>query len=119
MPFEITSRYLTAYFEVNTKTCHTYIDFAVADPTKANTICDSYDLSNLDDVKTFLAATYYGGSFLDTLKTDTGLTDPEIALLFGKDPKSFQTAYLSELKTIKDLHKCVAESDRCTDEELA
>lgn len=93
---------------------------AVTDKDKAKAICTTFDFSKLDDVKTFLAATYYGGTYLDTLKTKTSMTDDEIAKLFdASDPKSFQSAYLLQLSTIKTQFTCVSEKDRCSDDELA
>lgn len=96
VPFEITSRYLAAFFEVNSKKCSDYVNLAVTDITRQDAICTTFDFSKLDDVKTFLAATYYGGDYLTTLQTKTTMTDDEIALFFSAtDPESFQTAYLN------------------------
>ncbi len=120
LPFEVTSRYLAAYFEVNNKKCSDYIDLAVTDVDKRNTICTEFDFSNLDNVKVFLGATYYGGSYLDNLKDKTKMTDDELAILFdATDQASFQYAYLSQNQILHDFFKCTSYEKQCSDDDLA
>lgn len=58
VPFEITSRYLAAYFETYGKDCKYYFGKAVTDTT---TICAEYSFDDINAVQKVLAATYYGG----------------------------------------------------------
>jgi len=64
LPFELTSRYMGAYLEVNSLDCNYYIDQAVTDTDRQTSICANYDFTKLDDVKAFLRPTYYGGDYL-------------------------------------------------------
>jgi hypothetical protein len=98
LPFEVTSRYLEGFFELNDHDCTYYISKATTDASKITKICTTYSFSNLNHVKFFLAATYYGGQNLTDLQTKTTLTSAETDALFNAtDPDSFQSAYTSVL----------------------
>ena len=50
LPFDLTSRYMAAYFEVNEKSCLEYIQKAVTDIDKQALICKNMPFSDLANV---------------------------------------------------------------------
>lgn len=97
LPFELASRYITAYNEINKKQCTDYA--AIAAPTDVNrqkAICNGFNFLNLQDVKIFLRPTYFlNDDDIASFKAETTMTDAEYALFFGNDPNSFQSVYLA------------------------
>jgi hypothetical protein len=59
VPFEVTSRYLAAYFNVAGLDCTKVVGLAVTDPTKLTSICGIFTFSSLDNVQSFLQPLYY------------------------------------------------------------
>eukprot|EP00347_Sterkiella_histriomuscorum_P017232 403350176 len=121
VPFELAARYITAYNEVNKKTCINYASIAApTDQARQQALCKGFNFLNLQDVKIFLRPTYFQNpDDITSFKQLTTMTDAEFALFFGADPNSFQSAYITQLQNIHDDQKCTTLKNNCTAEELA
>lgn len=100
-PFEMTSRYMAAYIDVNKLTCLTFAAIASKDTKRQAAICNNVNFQRLDDVKRFLQPTFFlNPDDIAAFKTKTTMTDDEYNAFFGADPNSFQSVYLNQIKMI-------------------
>jgi hypothetical protein len=64
---------MATYVKDNSKTCAQYIE--MVKPGFGDIICQSYDFSNLEDLKYFLRPNWYGDVYKNEFLESTGLTD--------------------------------------------
>lgn len=73
-PIDVTTRNLASDFNQNAMSCATFINPVVVDPTTAANICATYSFTNVDQLMPFVAGMWYGGDYLTSLQTATGMT---------------------------------------------
>jgi len=56
MEFWLPTRYAAAYFEINKKTCHDYIDLVITNTTQANNMCVAFPFENINNLYTWVAS---------------------------------------------------------------
>lgn len=67
----------------------------VASALKTNSICDLYDFSDVNDLKLFVNATWYNGTYQTQLMEETLLTLQEVWKLYDTSiPTSLGTAII-------------------------
>lgn len=73
LPITVTSRVMSSIMAADGHDCQFYFEAATVETADATTICESYDLSNPNDVTNLLNATWYGGSYATAMMTATGI----------------------------------------------
>ena len=61
LPLDLTTRKLASYNKANSKDCASYISQVTTDQTQITNICSTYDFTDVDQLKAFVNATWYGG----------------------------------------------------------
>ena len=59
--------------------CSYFIDQVIWNATIANEICLKYNFSDVKDLKFFINGTWYKGTYLDNVKSFTGMNDTQVA----------------------------------------
>lgn len=99
----------------------------IASPSNYTQICAPYNFSDVEQIKTFVNATWYrndtaatyGGYYTDALMNTTGMTTDEIAILFDtNDANSFGSYIASYCGIVATKYSC-ASSANCTATEIA
>jgi hypothetical protein len=123
LPFELTSRYLATNMTILNRDCQYYFKQVVSDSDQRAKICSMYNFANLADVQEVLAATWYGGAYLDSFIAKTALSPTQVSQFFGQTTaNTFGYDYVQQLQTIYHFHNCTApvgQVANCTGNELA
>jgi hypothetical protein len=59
VPFELTSRYMGAFMQINIKDCKFYVSPAILNDTITNQICTQFPFSDLQKLQVFIAPLFY------------------------------------------------------------
>lgn len=106
LPLELETRYLALNISSNGLDCAYYIS-QVASPLKTQSICDLYDFSDVNDLKLFVNATWYNGTYQTQLMQETLLTLPEVWQLYDTSvPTSLGTAITRQCEWISTSFGC-------------
>jgi hypothetical protein len=91
----------------------------VTDPTTAANICAQSSFQNVDELMPFVAGLWYGGVYLTSLQTSTGMTQAETDAFYNTaDTTSFGYALSAECGLISVKYGC-ANTANCTNDELS
>ena len=120
LPLDLTTRRLASYNKANSKDCASYIQQVTTDQTQITNICSTYDFTDVDQLKAFVNATWYGdGYYLEKLQQDTTLTSDQTTKLFDATVTgSFGAAIVLQTTAISTKYTCAAAAN-CTAAELA
>lgn len=120
LPNDLSTRKLASYNNINGKTCHTYIDPVATDTAQGDAICTAFDFQNVEQLKFFVNATWYGGESMTNLQTATTLSAAQTTTLFDPATSGSLGEALAEqsLAPISTQYSCKS-SANCTAGELA
>ena len=106
LPLELETRYLALNISSNGLDCAYYIS-QVASALKTQSICDLYDFSDVNDLKLFVNATWYNGTYQTQLMQETLLTQQEVWQLYDTSvPTSLGTAITRQCEWISTSFGC-------------
>ena len=86
LPLDLTTRRLASYNKANSKDCASYVSLVTTDQSQVTAACSNHDFTNVDQLKYYVNATWYGDSpYMTTLRSETGLTEAETTDLFNPE----------------------------------
>ena len=110
-----------------TLSCAYFLDQLTITTEQRNIICNTYNFSDVEDLKAFTNATWYrndtsatyGGYYTDKLQNETLLTDTDIATLLNTGiSTSFGSYVITYCASVASKYGCLSGAN-CTNTELA
>lgn len=113
------------YSSAGQLSCEYYLQ--QASPSNYTAICANYDFSDVEQIKTFVNATWYrndtaatsGGYYTDMLQNATGMTDAEVTTLYDTSVSTSFGSYVVKYCGLVSVHYACADAANCTGKELA
>ena len=120
LPFELESRYLATWFYQNPNpgSCATIVGGVSNDQEQIEGICRQFDFTQLDDIRMWYSAMYYGPNSeqYEGLRKMTGLSNIQMSDLFANNGPFGQRA--TNIKNEMGAHyNC--DGNQCTEDEIA